>query len=394
MRLTNIWRIAALTTMIAVVGLGLALSRTESTRAGALGGPVVIGGDDLTDHGSVNGGGTVIEGWLYIRIVLQSFSGNTSRGDGSIAALGSIAAAETNSGNAGAAIGAAAQEAGMSVTYYDGDVAINQFFADLGGAANPSIIWIAGTGASNDLDAAEGTALTTNASAIASFVASGGGLFSHGSEFGWLSALLPGATAPFSGSSGDLYFTPEGALALTGLAEADINIDPWHNHFEGDFGGLDVLVRSNDVNDTSGADAAVILGGTAVTFEEQPAEDEAGPCIPTILGLPCDPDQGSNGQGTGPGSNGGGGGGGGGGGTDNNATTGSPTALPPTAVPPVAPVVPTVAPAGARLGTITAPDTGTGDATGTQSRVAWLIAMTVLATAGAATLVVGRKLRD
>jgi hypothetical protein len=228
----------------------------------------VIGGDDLTDHGSVDVNGNVELGWLYMRRVLELFSGNTSRGDGSIAALGSAAAPETTNSDAGAAITAAAQEAGYPVTFYDGDVAINQFFADLASAsANPSVIWIPGNGAQNDLrdgPGDEAAALTANAPAIAGFVAGGGGLFAHGTEFGWLTALVSDVTAVDGGNVDDLYFTPEGAAALSGLELTDINAGPWHSHFEGDFGGLEVLVRFNAIDDAGGQDAAVVIGGMHV----------------------------------------------------------------------------------------------------------------------------------
>jgi len=380
-------RIAAIVTLIGVVGLGLALSRTEPSRAGALGGPVIIGGDDLTDHGSVDGGGNVVEGWLYIRRALESIGPNVSRGDGSIAALGSAASAETNSGDAGAGIGAAAQEVGRSVTYYDGDAAMTQFFVDLaGGGANPSIIWIAGTGAGNDLDGTEPAVLTTNAAAIASFVASGGGLMSHGTEFGWLTALLPGAVAVGGGSSGDLYFTPAGTTALGALTTGDINAGPWHNYFEGDFGGLDVLVRSSSVDDSTSQDAAVILGGAQVTFEEQPTtvpeEEDTSDCLPGVPGLPCG-DQAGGGD---PGD------------FQPNATpVGSdtpvvpvPTVAEPTTAPP-APATP--APSGGRAGIITAPDTGTGDGTTSAGAGGWLVVALGLALAGGTAVLAGRRMR-
>jgi len=44
------------------------------------------------------------------------------------------------------------------------------------GSVNPEMLYLVGTGASNDLDTSEGAALTANAGAIAAFVASGGDL--------------------------------------------------------------------------------------------------------------------------------------------------------------------------------------------------------------------------
>ena len=282
-------------------------------------------------------------------------------------------------------MGAAAQDVGRSVTYYDGDAAMTQIFTDLaGGGADPSIIWIAGTGAGNDLDGSEPAVLTTNAAAIASFVASGGGLLSHGSEFGWLNALLPDATAIGGGGGSDLYFTPAGTTALGALTVSDINAGPWHNHFEGDFGGLDVLVRSSGVDDSTGQDAAVIIGGAQVTFEEQPPseEEEDTDCLPGIPGLPCGDQSGGGDPGdyqpvATP---------------EGGATPIVPTTEPPTAIPP-APTA-TTAPGGGRAGTITAPDTGTGDGTSGGSMLGWFLAAAGLGVAGGSAVLAGRRVRS
>jgi uncharacterized repeat protein (TIGR01451 family) len=237
--------------------------------AGDLGGAVIIGGDDLTQHGCVDDAGEPIEGWLYMEKALASISPRVSSGnDGSIAALGSAATEEISCGDAGSAIGVAAREAGLPVTYYNGEDAIRRFFTELDeGTAKPRIVWIAGDGASNDLGDGpdnEPAALSDNATKLADFVNAGGGLMSHGSEFGWLFALLPNLEAVDDGSSDDLELTPEGAAAFPGLTNEDINAGPWHNFFQGDFGGLEVLVKSTEINDSSGNDAAVIVGGAAV----------------------------------------------------------------------------------------------------------------------------------
>ena len=161
------------------------------------------------------------------------------------------------------------QLAYATVTYYDDDTGIEAFFDALAaGTATPRIIWISGTGAGNDIESQEeADALTNNATAIADFVNAGGGLVSHGSEYGWLFALLPGLSDVGGGSSGDLYLTPAGAAAFPGVTEENVNAGPWHNHFEGNFGGLEVLVRSSNVLDSqTDEDAAVVLGGASVTL--------------------------------------------------------------------------------------------------------------------------------
>ncbi|MDE3096243.1 MAG: hypothetical protein KGK07_09615 [Chloroflexota bacterium] len=256
--------------MALVAALAVLLVSGAPPRAAqaALGGPVIIGGDDLTDHGGVDEGGNPLEGWLYIQRAIENITPNVSRSgnDGSIAALGS-APSNSTCCNAGAAIGVAGAKAGHAVNYFEGAAAINQFFTDLGsGTAKPAIIWIAGTGASNDLDSEERAALADNAAQIAGFVNSGGGLMSHGTAYEWLFALLPNAQALCCGSSDDLYFTPDGTAALPGVTTTDINAGPWHNYFEGDLGGLKVLVRSSSVLDANDNDAAVIIGGASVTL--------------------------------------------------------------------------------------------------------------------------------
>lgn len=378
--------------LIGAIGVVAALTAgallTAPAAHAAVGGPVIIGGDDLTDHGCNDGEGTNQEGWLYLQRALENIDPSvTKANDGSIAALGSEdVAGEIICDDAGSAIYHAAAAAGLTVNYYEGAPAITQFFTDLaGGTVTPAIIWISGDGASNDLNFDEATALTANAQGISDFVSAGGGLMSHGSEYGWLFALLPGASAIDDGSSDDLYFTADGLAELPALSQSDINAGPWHNYFEGDLGGLKVLVRSGDLDDTTGADAAVIIGGAQVTFEEQP-EDEpdptATPCIPPLIGYRCD------------GTSGGGGGGG-----------AQPTTVPPTAVVPVAtaapgtavagsPVAATPTSTGGRLGVITAPDTGDGSGTaGGDSATMLLVALAGVGLALAMTGAVARARR-
>ncbi|MBI2528884.1 MAG: hypothetical protein HYV93_23245 [Candidatus Rokubacteria bacterium] len=233
-------------------------------------GPVILGGDDLTDHGSRSGAGANLEGWLYIEKALSNLSTGVTRTGpftSDIAALGSADGGcppACSGGNAGDAIGSAASNLGLTVGFFDGTTAMDAFFAGLAaGAVNPRMIWLAGDGAANDMDAAEAGVLTTNASALDAFVASGGGLMSHGDDsvYGWLSALLPGISAVPGCSSSGATLTPAGTAAFPGLSNSDVdaNAGPCHNHFEGDFGGLVSLV--ND-----GLGRPYIIGGGAGTL--------------------------------------------------------------------------------------------------------------------------------
>lgn len=248
-------------------------------------GPVVLGGDDLTDHGSITNG-VLQNGWKYIQLALVDIHSKVSRAnDQSVAALGSAPSTATR-GDAGAGIAYASADAGLSVAHYDGVSEINAFFANLAsGATNPAIIWIAGTDAVNDLDVAEGSALAAHAADIARFVNEGGGLMSHGTgdiTYGWLYALFPELEDITSGATGDLLLTPTGMNVLPSLTNAEINVGPWHNHFEGNLAQLKVLVRSGTVMDTLGDSAAVIIGGDSVVFQDHPEECDQ-PCIPCLL---------------------------------------------------------------------------------------------------------------
>lgn len=247
-------------------------------------GPVILGGDDLTDHGSRTAGGANLEGWLYIQRAVDNLLTNQTRPGTittDIAALGSVANPTFTAANAGGAIGSAADVLSRSVSFFDGAAAINTFFANLAsGAINPRVIWLAGTGANNDLDSAEGTALTNNAAAINSFVASGGGLMAHGSgsvAYGWLSALLPGLSDSGDCSSVGATLTAAGQAAFPGLSNSDIdsNAGPCHSSFVGNFGGLVAL--AND-----GLGRPYIIGGGSGTVIQcgQPGQPPCPTAVP------------------------------------------------------------------------------------------------------------------
>lgn len=268
--------------------------------AAAAQGPVNLGGDDLTEHGSQDGAGNNQTGWLYMEKAIGQLKPNVTRpNDNSIAALGSAPAPVTSGGNAGAAIQAAADKNGMTVQHFDGAAEINSAFAAIAnGTYSPAIVWVAGTDATNDLDGcgedpgSEGEAITNNAGTLNTFVSEGGGLMSHGTCYSWLTALLPTVTTVEGGcgTCNDLYLTAEGQAAFPGLSNADINSGPWHNHFQGDFGGLQVLARSSEIDDSTGTDAAVILGGASVNIVPPPPPPpappvpQAAPCSNAILG--------------------------------------------------------------------------------------------------------------
>lgn len=222
---------------------------------GVLAGPVVLGGDDLNDHGSYNGTAN-LQGWLYIQNALQNLiAGSTRPGNtGRIAVLGSSPSTAT-SGNGCGAVYWPGQVLGRQVDCIDTAAGINTFFANLAaGTVNPIVIVIPGDGVGNALDSAEEAALATNAPALNAYVASGGGLLSHTGQYSWLAALVPGLLLNPSCSETTAALTPAGVAAFPTVTNADIRAGPCHNTFTGNFGGLSVLA-------TDSAGGALLIGG-------------------------------------------------------------------------------------------------------------------------------------
>jgi hypothetical protein len=250
----------------------------------AWGGPVILGGDDLTEHGSRSGGGANLQGWLYIQNAISNLlSTQTAPGPTTvdIAAVGSSnpGAGVFPAGNAGGAINSVANVLGASIGFFEGAPAINQLFTDIAsGAVKPKVVWFAGDDATNDLDAVEEAALTANAAGINSFVISGGGLMSHGAQgaYGWLTTLLPGLTAVAGCNSSGATLTGPGqaAFPLINNSNIDSNAGPCHSHFAGNFGGLSILA----LDGSNPAQAYIIGGGGGTVFQcGQPGQ----PACPT-----------------------------------------------------------------------------------------------------------------
>jgi PEP-CTERM motif-containing protein len=244
-----------------IAGTAIALGMLVAPFNTAFAGPVIIGGDDLTDHGSVIGGVNQT-GWLYIERAINDLLAGQTRDDSvnpftsDIIAIGASASAAT-SDNAGAAIGSAATAlgGGLTVDYIEGAAGITQLFIDLAnGTKNAKVLWVSGTGANNDLDSAERTALNGGALAMESFVTGGGGLMAHSNEWGWLTTLIPGIVTSGSCSSSGAALTAAGSAKFPTLTDGDVSSGPCHTTFSGNLGGLDVLALD-------GSQRNFIIGG-------------------------------------------------------------------------------------------------------------------------------------
>jgi hypothetical protein len=233
-------------------------------------GPVILGGDDLNDHGTWNGTANV-NGWLYIQNALSNLVTQSSypSNDGTIVVLGSLAttpaaSTPTSSDGCGAVYWPAqALTPPRVVTCIDGAANITSYLAGVAGGTNrPRVIVYPGDAVGNDVDAAEEVAWAGSAATIAAYVASGGGLLGHTGDYTWLTALLPGITISTACEADPgATLTAAGIAAFPAVTNVNINAGPCHNSFGGSFGGLQVLA----IDGTTPTPLPFILGGGAQT---------------------------------------------------------------------------------------------------------------------------------
>jgi len=232
-------------------------------------GPIIIGGDDLNDHGSRSGSVNLL-GWQYIQNALSGINSQVTRAGAftaDIAVVGAAQPAGFATGDAGAAANSAASVLGLSTQYFNGSAAISSLFAGLAsGSLNFKILYYVGDETGNAIDTTEGAALTTNAGALNSFIASGGGFLAHGAADvtaqGWLPALLPGIVLSGAcNASPGATLTAAGQAAFPTVTNADINAGPCHGTYSGNFGGLVPLALDS-------AGRPFILGGLGGSITE------------------------------------------------------------------------------------------------------------------------------
>lgn len=265
-------KLAFAAALLATSALPLAVSST------AMAGPFIISGTDSDDHGGVSSGVNQ-DGWLFMQKALENIASsagltNTAKHVVFLGhSAGSSLGAATSAFNLSTLFGA-----GWTSSNVDGAANITTFLQ--GGAAGASIIML-DSGASNvggGLTAAEDAALAAEAAAINTFVGLGGGLFSLGNAYTWLSALLPALTFTQHGGGGvgtPLVLTADGNAAFPGLTDADLSTGPWHVDFA-NTGTLPILA-----DDTAGLH--VILGAQGGSITDP--DDPTGVPEPMTMGL-------------------------------------------------------------------------------------------------------------
>jgi hypothetical protein len=276
---------------------GLAAAVVLSLGQTAWAGPVIIDGTDSNDHGGTSSGANV-DGWLYMQKALENLASQidasvtktvVNLGATSGGALDAITSAFTLSSLPGAG--------GWTLSTVDGPVLIDAWLSGLS-TANTGILYIPTADLTGgDLEDDEAAVINTHGTDINAFVAGpgdpllGGGLFAMAQSpdggvtpYGWLTSLLPGITITELGSGSGLTLTADGTAAFPGLTSADLSTGPWHNYFEGDFGGLKVLATAPQSDETRN----VILGGgagTVIVPEEPGVIPEPGTIALFMLGM-------------------------------------------------------------------------------------------------------------
>lgn len=208
----------------------------------AYAGPFILAGTDADDHGSASGGAN-INGWLFMQRSIENLAPSTTNGNKVVVSLGGFSTALAAKQSAFSLSSLVGQ--GWTFQSLSGAAAINGFFANTGAvtASNSGIVMLdSGGNVSGGLDSSEESALTSNATQLNDFLGGGGGLFSQANSYGFLSALVPGLTAPAESNTG-IALTAAGNAAFPSLTNADLSAGPYHNQFA-NTGSIPVLGTS------------------------------------------------------------------------------------------------------------------------------------------------------
>ena len=246
--------------------------------ASGTGGPIVLDGMDPVCHASM---GENTDG--YIRKVIKSvYDRSNGPSNNRIAIVGAASSTSAACGGNWTTLlpnkfltefGTSASGLQPQVDFYSTSEEITAFFSTTISAAPPRMIWIP-----DNFGRSTESIFTTNAEKIADFVNSGGGLFSNMGQYGWLTALLPGAVYNNGGCNGGPEATTDGATDF-GLSNS-IVAACWHGYFTGNVGTLKTLV--DWPYPTGSTRKAVSIGGGSVslpssfTLSASPTSPEAG----------------------------------------------------------------------------------------------------------------------
>lgn len=241
-----------------VVRLGtglLAVVLTVASVSMAFAGPFIISGTDSDDHGFVSGGVNQ-DGWLFMENALENLAPAVTNGNQVVTILGSTSSAATAANSAFSLSNLVA--AGWTVNTVS-TASFATFFGVGGDVDNSGILMMdSGTNVTGGVD---GSLFVPYAGTIDTFLGSGGGLFSQGNGYDWVTALLPLLTVTDHGGGGigtPLSLTPAGNAAFPGLTNADLSTGPWHNSFT-NTGALPILATGHD----GGGTRNVIIGASA-----------------------------------------------------------------------------------------------------------------------------------
>ncbi len=227
-------------------------------------GAVVIDGTDSDFHGELGTTNNVINGWLYMKDVINAIQPNITSPNKTLVALGAnptLAGGPGSNTSTGSIYWSFQQSvlpslgwnlvfvpSGELPAYFAGTPVSTQ---DQTGASNGTVtigqtgfLYITtGTWTIDGLSTADQVALDANGPAIQNLVNSGVGLYtqtetvdafggSAPAPYGWLSSLFPGITVTdVFASPTNIQLTPLGNTIFPGLTAADLSTGPWHEYF-------------------------------------------------------------------------------------------------------------------------------------------------------------------